>query len=335
MFKKIQKLRSPKELKQIYPVNKQAKLKTDQSIRDILLGLDNRYLAVVGPCSLDCEKHILEYVKKLKTLQEKVISKLLIIPRLYVSKPRSQMGFRGIIHSPDLANENIVKGIEYSRKILSKISLEFGISGANELLYPNLYSYYDDLLSYVAIGARSCENQMHRMFASGLDVAVGIKNSLNGNIATMVNSVTVVRNANRFALNDYEVVTTGNNLAHSIFRGYVSADGKSHYNADKKSVSDYIQQFLRQNSTPAPFLVDLSHDNSKKCYSLQPKVLQDVIKNCKDADYKKYFKGFMCESYLLSGKNKTVKLNGRSNTDGCLGFEETEQMILDFYNYVN
>lgn len=330
MFKAIQKLKPAKEIKELYPANLKAKQKTDNTIKEILSGNDKRLLAIVGPCSLDSEKFTLEYIEKLLALQKKVSEKLFIIPRLYTSKPRSQLGFRGIIHSPDLVTENIVGGIELSRRILSRISLDYGVTGADELLYPNIYSYFDDLLSYAAIGARSSENQMHRMFASGLEIPVGIKNPLNGNIATMVNSVTVVKSPNRFALCDQEVLTTGNELAHSIFRGYVTAEGSSRSNIDKKSIDEYIHQFIKQDSKPAPFLIDLSHDNSNKCYALQPKVLTEVIKNCKDFEYKKYFKGFMCESYLLSGRNEVIEINGRSNTDGCLGFEETEQMILDF-----
>jgi len=345
MFKKIQKLNSPRELKTLYPVDVKSKKFFDESIKKILSGTDRRLLAIVGPCSLDGEEGIYAYLEKLADLRRRVEEKILLVPRLYTAKPRSRDGFKGLLHSPDIAdcaaegtlsgkflNDDFCKGLALCRKILTTAVNQFGFGCADELLYPWTYKYFGDAVSYYAIGARSSQNQEHRFMASAIDSAVGIKNPLSGNLSALADSVSVAKKPNRFVSDGYEAESYGNPYAHGILRGYADSEGRQVGNLSK--AGEYLDACGALGFVNAPVVIDVSHGNSGKDYLKQVDGIKHVAceisnamrgEGCKTAGA---IRGIMLESYLFDGRGDGYNF-GRSVTDGCLGYEKTERALLE------
>ncbi len=334
------KLPDPEVLKQEIPMSDHAreiKAKNDQEIKDILEGKDDRFIVIVGPCSADNEESVLEYCHRLAALNEVVKDRLMIIPRVYTNKPRTTgEGYKGMLHQPDPNGEpDLLEGIKAIRRMHIRVIEETGLPTADEMLYPENRSFLDDVLSYEAVGARSVENQQHRLVASGIDIPVGMKNPTSGDFSVMMNSVTAAQHPHRFIYRGYDVETDGNPLAHVILRGGVDKYGKNipnyHYE-DLKIVYDLYKSSGLRN--PA-VIVDTNHSNSSKQYKEQIRICSDIMHNRKyHPEIRELVKGVMIESYLLEGRQDICENYelGRSITDPCLGWEDTKKLILDIYN---
>lgn len=332
-------LPDPELLKREIPMSEHAqviKKKRDQEIRDIFEGKDDRFILIVGPCSADCEESVVEYCHKLAQLNEVVKDRLMIIPRVYTNKPRTTGdGYKGMLHQPDPNSEpDLLEGLRSIRKMHLRVLEETGLSTADEMLYPENRSFLDDLLSYEAVGARSVENQQHRLVASGLDIPVGMKNPTSGDFSVMMNSVTAAQHPHRFIYRQNDVNTDGNPLAHVILRGGVDKYGKTipnyHYE-DLRIVYDLYQKAGLKN--PA-VIVDANHSNSNKQYKEQIRICMDVMHNRKyHPEIRNLVKGLMIESYLKEGRQDICENyeKGISITDPCLGWEDTKKLILDIY----
>ena len=332
-------LPAPEVLKEEIPMSEQAKAikaRRDQEIRDILEGRDDRFIVIVGPCSADNEDSVLEYCHKLANLNEVVKDRLMIIPRVYTNKPRTTGdGYKGMLHQPDPNRDpDLLEGLKSIRKMHLRVLEETSLSTADEMLYPENRPYLDDLLSYEAVGARSVENQQHRLVASGIDIPVGMKNPTSGDFSVMMNSVTAAQHPHRFIYRQNDVQTDGNPLAHVILRGGVDKYGKTipnyHYE-DLKIVSDLYKKAGLKN--PA-VIVDANHSNSDKKYKEQIRICMDVMHNRKyHPEIRELVKGVMIESYLKEGRQDICENyeKGLSITDPCLGWEDTKKLILDIY----
>jgi len=331
------KLIIPKEIKEMYPVSDRManiKAERDEEIKKIFSGESNKFLLVIGPCSADREDAVLDYISRLQKLQEKVEDKIFIIPRIYTNKPRTTGdGYKGMLHQPD-PNEkpDMLKGIISIRKLHMRALSETGLSCADEMLYPENHRYLSDLLAYVAIGARSVEDQQHRLTASGLDIPVGMKNPTGGDLTVMMNSITAAQHKHTFLYRGWEVHSKGNPYAHAILRGYVNSHGQSlpnyHYE-DLMRLSELYSESGLQN--PA-VIVDTNHANSGKKYEQQIRIAKEVLHSCRHSeDIKKLVKGLMIESYIEDGCQRITEQNvyGKSITDPCLGWEKTERLVLD------
>lgn len=335
----LRKLPIPKSIKEQFPLPdrfRALKEKRDLEIRDILSGKSDKLLLIIGPCSADCEDSVLDYISRLRKVQDKVSDKLLIIPRIYTNKPRTTgEGYMGLLHQPD-PNEkpDLLKGIIAIRNIHLKTITETGFTCADELLYPENYRYLSDILSYVAIGARSVEDQQHRLVASGLDVPVGMKNPTGGDLNVMLNSVKAAQGSYKFLYRGWEVVSDGNEYAHCILRGYTDALGRRvpNYRYDDLAALNelYSQRGLKNPSV----IVDANHANSGKDPLKQPEIIRDVMNSRREnADIGKLVKGFMVESYIEDGCQKVSGgVYGKSITDPCLGWEKTEKLIFGLAN---
>lgn len=333
-------LPDPEILKKELPMSEEAKAvkaRRDQEIADIFAGRDDRFILIIGPCSADNEDSVLEYCHRLKDLNEKVKDRLMIIPRVYTNKPRTTGdGYKGMLHQPDPnAEPDLLEGIKAIRRMHIRVLEETGLSPADEMLYPENRSFLDDVLSYEAVGARSVENQQHRLVASGIDIPVGMKNPTSGDFSVMMNSVTAAQHPHRFIYRGYDVTTDGNPMAHVILRGGVDKYGKTipnyHYE-DLKIVHDLYQKAGLKN--PA-VIVDANHSNSDKKYKEQIRICMDVMHNRKyHPEIRNLVKGLMIESYLKEGRQDICENyeKGRSITDPCLGWEDTEQLVMDIYN---
>ena len=335
----LRKLPIPKSIKEQFPLPdrfRALKEKRDLEIRDILSGKSDKLLLIIGPCSADCEDSVLDYISRLRKVQDKVSDKLLIIPRIYTNKPRTTgEGYMGLLHQPD-PNEkpDLLKGIIAIRNIHLKTITETGFTCADELLYPENYRYLSDILSYVAIGARSVEDQQHRLVASGLDVPVGMKNPTGGDLNVMLNSVKAAQGSYKFLYRGWEVVSDGNEYAHCILRGYTDALGRRvpNYRYDDLAALNelYSQRGLKNPSV----IVDANHANSGKDPLKQPEIIRDVMNSRREnTDIGKLVKGFMVESYIEDGCQKVGGgVYGKSITDPCLGWEKTEKLIFGLAN---
>lgn len=330
------KLPVPKDVKAEFPVTEDlAKIKEDrdEEIRKIFCGESNKLILVIGPCSADSREPVLEYISRLKRVEEKVKDKLFIIPRIYTNKPRTTGdGYKGMLHQPD-ANEkpDMLKGILSIRDLHMSALKDYGFTCADEMLYPENHRYLSDLLSYVAVGARSVENQQHRLTASGLKLPVGMKNPTGGDLSVMMNAITAAQHKHTFLYRGWEVHSQGNPLAHAILRGYTDFAGKSvsnyHYE-DLLKLGDLYNNFGLEN--PA-VVVDANHANSGKKYLEQVRICKDVVHSCNlNSDIRRLVKGLMIESYIEDGCQKIGDgVFGKSITDPCLGWEKTEKLILD------
>jgi 3-deoxy-7-phosphoheptulonate synthase len=305
----------------------------DALISGVLKGKLDRLLLIIGPCSADNENAVCDYVSRLGKLQQRVEDKLVLVPRIYTNKPRSTgEGYKGMMHQPNPAAEpDILMGIRSLRTMHIRALGESHLSAADEMLYPENYAYLEDLLSYVAIGARSSENQQHRLVCSGLDVPVGVKNPTGGDLTVMMNSIYAVQCSHNFKYHDYEVRTTGNALGHAVLRGAVDHSGRNipnyHYEHLMLVADEYTQRELKN---PA-VIVDTNHANSMKQYGEQPRIVFETLTNMRYSEtLRRLIKGFMVESYIEEGSQPLDGgVYGKSVTDACLGWEDTERLVYE------
>ena len=332
----ICKLPIPKDIKEQYPITKEAeKIREakNKEIRDIFEGKERKLVLVIGPCSADNEDSVMDYISRLAVVQEKVKDKILIIPRIYTNKPRTTGdGYKGMLHQPDPnAAADLIKGIVAIRKLHMRAINETGFVCADEMLYPDNYRYLSDLLGYVAVGARSTENQEHRLTASGIDVPVGMKNPTGGDLGVMMNSITAGQHSHDFIYRGWEVKSHGNDLTHAILRGYVDEKGVSYPNYHYEDLLKLCQLYQERDLKNPAVIVDTNHANSGKKYLEQARIAKEVIHSCRhNSDIDKVVKGFMIESYIEDGAQKIGEcVYGKSITDPCLGWEKTEKLIYD------
>lgn len=307
----------------------------DAELAAIMRGEDDRILLVIGPCSSDNEEAVLDYANRLSKLQEEVKDKVFMIMRVYTAKPRTNGdGYKGLVHQPDAEGEpNLINGIKAVRNLHYRVITETGITTADEMLYPENLPLVDDLVSYIAIGARSVEDQQHRFVASGIDVPTGMKNPTSGNLNIMFNGIYAAQAKQNFLFNGEEVNTSGNPLAHAILRGAVNEYGKNLPNYYYDNLLDTIDQYERMNLENPVIIIDTNHDNSGKNYLEQIRIVRQTLIN-RDWNEKinKYVRGFMIESYLEDGRQDTPEIYGKSITDPCLGWENTEKLVREIYD---
>ncbi len=332
----IKKLPTPEEIKERFPLEKSLadlKNKRDEEIKEIFEGKSDKFLLIIGPCSADNEPAVLDYMHRLRTVADKVSDKIFIIPRVYTNKPRTiGLGYKGMLHQPDPTKaEDMSGGITAIRKMHIDVVKETGFTCAEEMLYPENHGYLSDLLSYVAVGARSVEDQEHRLAASGIGIPAGMKNPTSGDITVMLNSITAAQNPQRFNFTGWEVQTPGNPLAHAIMRGSVDRFGRSHANYHYEDLKNLSNAYQKQNLLNPAVIVDCNHANSGKDYMEQIRISKDVLHSIRHSDeIKKLVKGLMIESYIEDGAQKTDGgVYGKSITDPCLGWDKTERLILE------
>lgn len=335
------KMPIPKEIKEQFPLDAQLekeKQKRDSEIQAVLEGKSDKLLLIIGPCSADREKSVLDYVSRLARVQEKVKDKMIIIPRIYTNKPRTLCtGYMGMSYQPDPSKkEDILEGIISVRELHLNVMKETGLSGADEMLYPEDYRYISDLVSYLAIGARSVENQQHRLTASGVDAPVGVKNPMNGSVDVMLNSIEAVQHEHIFSYRGWEVESTGNAFAHAVFRGAVNSKGENvpnyYYENIENLYSKYQERILKNPS----LIIDTNHSNSGKKPLEQIRICHEVMEYRKYSEsIKSILKGFMIESYIEDGNQSiTGTTYGKSVTDPCLGWENTKRLLYEIAEQV-
>lgn len=325
------------EIKEAYAVGQSIKAKRKKLISEVKTVLSKhteKKLLIVGPCSADNEDAVLDYVTRLARLQETVSSKFIIIPRVYTSKPRTKgFGYMGLLHRPNLYTEedDILSGVLAMRAMHLRIVTDTGMFCADEMLYPECISYTDDLLAYVAVGARSVENQQHRLVASGLDIPVGMKNPTSGSLTTMLNAVLTAQFPHSLLYSGWEVVTEGNKFVHSVLRGYLDSYENSQPNYSYESLTELYDKYIEYNLVNKAVVVDCNHSNSKKRYFEQIRIAKDVFHSCRqNTNINSFVKGLLIESYIEDGSQLIGKGEfGKSITDPCLGWEKTERLILD------
>ncbi len=340
MFEKQIKIPEPEEIKATMPMPEnllKIKAERDKMVADVITGASDKMLIIVGPCSAHAEEPVLDYVERLGKLNDKVKDKLVIVPRIYTNKPRTKgVGYKGMFSQPDpKKGEDILKGIYAIRDLNIRAITNSGLTAADEMLYPANYNYVDDLLSYVAVGARSCENQLHRLVSSGVDVSVGIKNPMSGSVMVMLNSIYAAQSGQVFKLNGWQVKTYGNPLAHAILRGAVDGYGNDIPNFHYETVMQVAEGYAKTELKNPAIIIDANHSNSGKKCRQQIRICEEVMQNrLYDNDFKKIVKGFMIESFIEEGNQKEDVIYGKSITDPCLGWDDTERLILDIASKV-
>ena len=333
-LKFIRKLPIPQQIKTRYPLtDEMAKVKADRdaAIKEVFAGKSDKFILVIGPCSADNRESVLDYISRLKRVEEQVKDRLIIIPRIYTNKPRTTGdGYKGMLHQPNPdETPDMLKGIVAIRELHMSALRDYGFSCADEMLYPDNHRYLSDLLAYVAIGARSVENQQHRLTASGLDIPVGMKNPTSGDLSIMMNSITAAQHKHTFIYRGWEVCSEGNPFAHAILRGYVDFAGKCVSNYHYENLVGLHELYQNSGLANPAVIVDANHANSGKQFLEQIRISKDVVysRNHND-DLKKMVKGIMIESYIEDGAQKIVDHTyGKSITDPCLGWEKTEKLI--------
>ena len=335
-FKKLRPLISPEALIEELPLpvrNQSLVKERDTILRTILSGSLNTFIVIVGPCSADNEDAVADYCVRLAKVQEKTADSLYIIPRIYTNKPRTLgAGYKGMLHQPDPAGEpNMIDGIRAIRRLHLRIIAESGMTGADEMLYPGNHTCLGDLLNYVAIGARSSENQQHRLTASGIDLPAGFKNPTSGDIQVMLNSINAAQLPHTFAFNGWEVATEGNPYAHAILRGAVDKTGKALPNYHYEDLLDTIKMYEKMPLSNRAIIIDTSHSNSSRKYHEQPRIAHEIVHSRHMShEIRTFVKGLMIESYIIEGQQETTgSIYGKSITDPCLGWEETEKLLYD------
>ena len=331
------KLPSPVEVKEEYPLTfaaEQNKEVLDAQIAKVFRGESDKKLLIIGPCSADRADAVMDYCERLKRVQEKVSDKLILIPRIYTNKPRTTGdGYKGMLYQPDPNSKpDPFHGILAIRALHTKVLTELGMPTADEMLYPSNYAYLSDLLSYVAVGARSVENQEHRLVSSGIGVPVGMKNPTSGDFSVMMNAVVAANHEHTFIYREWAVSTKGNPLSHSILRGYVDRYGKSQPNYHYEDLSSLCELYASTDAANPAVIIDANHSNSGKQYKMQPMICKDVLHSCKqNPDIARLVKGFMVESYIEEGNQKIAAddVYGKSITDPCLGWADSEKLILE------
>ena len=330
------KLPIPLETKQMYPLTPQlaaVKAARDEKIKAVFESRSDQFILIIGPCSADREDSVLDYICRLAKVQEKVKDKIIIIPRIYTGKPRTTgQGYMGLLHQPD-PNEksDIFNGICAVRKFHMRALAETGFTCADEMLYPENHRYLSDLLGYVAVGARSVEDQHHRLTASGIELPVGMKNPTGGDLSVMMNSIVAAQAPHNFIYRGWEVESFGNPLAHAILRGYVDKQGNSHPNYHYEDLSQLCELYAKSDLDNPGVVIDTNHSNSGKKWDQQARIAKEVLHSTRhSSDICRMVKGLMIESYLVDGNQKPEDgVYGQSITDPCLGWEKTEQLILD------
>lgn len=339
-FTKVRKMLSAAEIKAMTPLTpelEQVKEQNDKELKDIFEGRDNRFIVIVGPCSADEEESVCDYARRLSEVSKLISDKIFTIVRVYTGKPRTTgEGYKGMMHQPNPNGEpNMAEGIKAIRNMYLRVIRETGLPIADEMLYPSNLPYVDDILSYIAIGARSVENQQHRLTSSGIDVPVGMKNPMSGDLSVMFNSIRAAQQSHDFVYGEDEVKSSGNPLAHAIMRGSVNRRGvhiQNYHYEDLILAADMYDAGKYEN--PA-VIVDANHSNSKKIHTEQPRIVKDILhsRSCSDR-LKKLVKGVMIESYIMGGNQSTdIKghIYGKSITDPCLSFEDTKKLLLEMY----
>lgn len=333
-FEFLKKMPTPAEIKEEFPLPENlVKLKADRDdmIKKVFTGESDKFLLVIGPCSADNEDAVTDYVSRLSKVQEKVSDKILIIPRIYTNKPRTTgMGYKGMLHQPDPEKKpDLVAGLTAIRKMHIRVLNETGLTAADEMLYPENWPYISDILSYVAVGARSVEDQQHRMTVSGMDVPVGMKNPTSGDFSVMLNSCIAAQSPHTFLYRGYEVSTDGNPLAHTILRGAVNKHGNAIPNYHYEDLELLLEKYSKLNLKNPACIVDANHSNSGKKYAEQPRIVSSVLHSRSvNSEIANLVKGVMVESYLLPGSQKVNQHEyGKSITDPCLGWDETEKLL--------
>ncbi len=337
MFEKQIEIPSPEEIIAERPVPAEiAKIKRerDKLAIDVITGKSDKLLVIIGPCSAHEPAPVLEYCRRLGKLSEKVKDRLVLIPRIYTAKPRTRgVGYKGMFSQPDPEHkEDTLKGIRTIRSLLLGSIAESGLSAADEMLYPENYAYVEDLVTYVAIGARSSENQTHRLVASGIELPVGIKNPMSGSIPVLINSIYAAQSSQVFKYHNWQVRTGGNPYAHAVLRGRVDNYGNDIPNYHYETVMQVLESYADTEGglrNPA-VIIDANHSNSGKQHRQQVRIVEEVLQNrLYDADFRTIVKGFMVESFLVEGCQEHDVVFGQSITDPCLGWKDTERLVLD------
>lgn len=335
-FEFIRKLPTPTELKAEYPVPADiaaVKTERDAEIRNVITGASDKFIAIIGPCSADNEEAVLDYTLRLKKVQEKIKDKVLIIPRVYTNKPRTTgTGYKGMLHQPDPEKKpDLLAGLIAIRKMHIRVMQETELMPADEMLYPENYWFLSDVLSYVAVGARSVEDQQHRLTVSGMDVPAGMKNPTSGDFSVMLNSVVAAQAKQTFIYRNWEVNTPGNPLTHTILRGAVNKHGQNIPNYHYEDLIRLYNMYMSRDLLNPAVIIDANHSNSGKQYQEQIRIVKEVLHSCKhSADLKKLVKGVMVESYIEPGCQKVGEdIYGKSITDPCLGWEDSEKLLYE------
>ncbi len=333
MFEKLLKVADPEEILQEVAFPKalaEIKAQRDKTLKDIIAGRDARLMLIIGPCSAHDPDAVVEYVSRLGKIQERVQDKIVLVPRIYTNKPRTKgVGYKGIFSQPDPDKDpNIQKGIYELRKMHIHAVECSGLTAADEMLYPENYAYVEDLLSYVAVGARSVEDQQHRLVCSGIDIPVGMKNPMSGSLLSQINSIYATQSSQVFKYHQFQVKTSGNEYAHAVLRGSEDKNGKSCSNYHYEDLMELIELYQGAALKNPAVIIDSNHSNSGKRYKEQIRIVNDVLLSASyEPEIKKVLKGFMIESYLVEGAQKTNTVFGQSITDPCIGWEDTENLI--------
>jgi len=333
-IQRIKQIPTPEQIVEeiVFPPHlKEIKHRRDEDIKRIFEGKDDRFLLIIGPCSADSEDSVCDYIGRLARVQEKVKARIIIIPRIYTNKPRTTgEGYKGMVHQPDPSKEtDLFEGVKAIRRMHIKALSEYHMPAADEMLYPENYAYLADVLAYNAIGARSVENQQHRLTASGVNTPVGMKNPTSGDLSVMLNSIKAAQLAHTFIYNGWEVNTAGNPYAHAILRGAVTADGRSVPNYHFEDLFLLAKAYEDQQLQNPSIIIDTNHANSMKRYYEQPRIAREVLMSRQyEPILTKMIKGLMIESYIEEG-NQVIGDNvyGKSITDACLGWDDTERLV--------
>ncbi len=340
MYEFIRKLPTPEEIKEQFPVSPELialKKQRDAEIRDVFTGKSNKFLLIIGPCSADNEIAVCDYVTRLAKVNEKVKDKLILIPRIYTNKPRTTgEGYKGIVSQPDPEKKpDFLAGLIAMRKMQIHAMEESGLTAADEMLYPENWPYVSDLLSYVAIGARSVEDQQHRLACSGFDVPAGMKNPTSGDLSVMLNSVYAAQHAHSFIFRGYEVKTSGNDLTHTVLRGATNKHGQNLPNYHYEDLNTLLGLYGERDLKNPACVIDTNHSNSNKKFEQQIRIAKEVMHSRKlSADIHSLVKGLMIESYIEDGCQKVGEgIYGKSITDPCLGWESTDKLIYEIADY--
>ena len=334
----IRKLPTPKEIQEMYPIDEdmaKVKAKNDEEIRKVFEGKSDKFILIIGPCSADNEESVLDYIHRLKKVQDKVKDEIIIIPRIYTNKPRTTgLGYKGMIYQPDpLKDPDMLQGLITIRKLHMRALKETGFSCADEMMYSENHRYLSDLLSYVAVGARSVEDQQHRLTASGLNIPVGMKNPTSGDASVMLNAINAAQHSHTFIHRGWEVKSKGNPLVHAVLRGYVDQNGTSYPNYHYEDLYSLAKVYEESNFINPAIIIDTNHSNSGKNYKEQIRIAKEVLHATRHNELiRRIVKGLMIESYIEEGCQKLGdNIYGKSITDPCLGWEDSEKLILDIY----
>lgn len=339
-FEFVKKLPTPDEIREQYPLPSalaEIKKNRDSEIRDVITGKSDKFLVIIGPCSADNEDSVCDYVTRLAKVNEKVKDKLILIPRIYTNKPRTTgEGYKGIVHQPDPEKKpDFLAGLIAMRKMHIRAIEESGLTSADEMLYPENWRYISDILSYVAVGARSVEDQQHRLTVSGFDVATGMKNPTSGDFSVMLNSVYAAQHPHSFIYRGWEVNTTGNELAHTVLRGATNKHGNNTQNYHYEDLVRLLEMYQKMDLKNPACVVDTNHSNSNKQFAQQIRIAKEIMHNRKlNPEIHSLVKGLMIESYIVEGNQKVGGgVYGKSITDPCLGWEASEKLIYDLAEY--